>query len=83
MQKSGLSYQFTRITGKVKMRCLNSPGNLETVLGYHIMTLYEVSHLEALNQYLEAQGVANISQLPRKISRDETVPMGGILPADD
>jgi hypothetical protein len=44
---------------------------------------HEVSHLEALNQYLESQGVSKISELPRRISKDENLPIISISPAND
>jgi len=43
---------------------------------------HEISHLEALTQYLEAQGVTKISQLPRRIAKDNNLPIGGISPAN-
>ena len=48
-----------------------------TWLPYH-----EISHLEALTQYFKAQGVSNISQLPRHIAKDNSLPIGRISAAN-
>jgi len=44
---------------------------------------HEISHLEVLNQYLESQGVSKIGELPRRISKDENIPVVSISPAND
>jgi hypothetical protein len=44
---------------------------------------HEVSHLEALSQYLESQGVSRISELPRRISKNENIPIISISPANE
>jgi hypothetical protein len=43
---------------------------------------HEISHLEALTQYFEAQGVTNISKLPRHIAKDNSLPIGRISAAN-
>src|ERR1700728_3333376 len=43
---------------------------------------YEISHLDALTQYFEAQGITNIIALQRHVVRDNSSPIGGISPAN-
>lgn len=45
----------------------------EAWLPYH-----EISNLEVLNQYLEAQGVASIKDLPKRVSNDVNIPLNAI-----
>jgi hypothetical protein len=42
----------------------------------------EISHLEVVNQYLKAQGVSNIKDLPWQTSKDRSLPITSISPAN-
>jgi hypothetical protein len=44
---------------------------------------HEISHLEAMSQYLEAQGAKSITQLPKKIVDEARLPVAVIGPSRD
>lgn len=42
---------------------------------------HEISHLEVVNQYLEAQGVTSVSQLPKRLNANADLPVNAITMA--
>lgn len=44
------------------------------------LSYHEISHLEAMAQYLEAQGVNIINDLPKKITSGTSIPIASMRP---